>query len=116
VLDRTVEAARECGAPLVVAVFPLEVQLSEAALARYREGIGVPLAATATDLAPQRVLGEWAASRGVPFVDLTPAFQQDDPGSLFLRDAYVSLDPVHPSALGHARAAALRAVELRRVS
>lgn len=105
VLDGAAEAAAACGAPLVVAVFPLEVQLSEAALARYREGIGVPLSPSATDLAPQRVLAEWAASRGVPFIDLTPAFQVDDPSELYLRDAYVSLDPVHPSALGHRRAA-----------
>lgn len=105
VLDLTVEAASACGVPLGVVVFPLEVQLSEAALASYREGIGVPLAATALDMAPQLVLSEWAASRGVPLIDLRPAFVKDEPGALFLRDAYVNLDPVHPSVLGHRRTA-----------
>ncbi len=104
-LDLLVAETATCGVPLMVAVFPLEVQLSEAALAQYRDGIGVPLAATATDMAPQAELRAWATAGGVPFVDLTPAFQKDPPELLFLRDAYVTLDPVHPSVLGHRRAA-----------
>ncbi len=113
ILDQTLAAGAHCGVPVVIAVFPLEVQLSVAALAMYREGIGVPLAANATNLAPQSRLQEWAGSRNVPFVDLTPAFQVDDPGALYLRDAYVTLDPVHPSTLGHRRAALLLDTALR---
>ncbi len=112
-LDLTVAEGARCGVPLVVAVFPLELQLSPEALTQYREDLGVALAANATDLAPQATLATWAADRGVPFVDLTPAFQRDEPRALFLRGAYVTFDPVHPSPLGHERAAAELAEALR---
>ncbi len=65
-LDATVAESQRCGAPMAVTVFPVELQLSEEALAMYREGIGVPLAATASDPSPQRRLREWAAARAVP--------------------------------------------------
>ena len=103
VLDALVDEGRRCGVPLVLTVFPVEVQLSPAALARYREGIGLELVADATDLAPQRRLADWALSRDAPLLDLSPAFQQDPVEALFLRDLNVNLDPVHPSELGHRR-------------
>ncbi len=104
VLDALREATSACDAHLVLAVFPLEVQLSDDALARYREGIGIDVAATATDLDPQRRLAGYAALHGVNFLDFTPAFVGPDPATLYLRDLYVNLDPVHPSMLGHQRA------------
>ncbi len=103
VLDALVDEGRRCGAPLVLTVFPIEVQLSPAALALYRDSIGLELVADATDLAPQRRLADWALSRDVPLLDLSPAFLQDPVEALFLRDLNVNLDPVHPSELGHRR-------------
>ncbi len=101
VLDALRDAVATCEAQLVLAVFPLEVQLSDDALARYREGIGIDVAANATDLEPQRRLAAYAAGHGVAFLDFTPAFAGPDPATLYLRDLYVNLDPVHPSVLGH---------------
>ncbi|MBM4369896.1 MAG: SGNH/GDSL hydrolase family protein [Deltaproteobacteria bacterium] len=101
VLDALRDATAACDARLVLAVFPLEVQLSEEVLSLYREGIGIDVAATATDLEPQRRLAAYAAAHELPFLDFTPAFQGPDPATLFLRDLYVTLDPVHPSVLGH---------------
>ena len=115
VLDATSQAAAGCGVPWVLVVFPLEVQLSQAALAMYGDRIGIPLAASATNLEPQRRLGAWATDNGVPFVDLTPAFRLDDPSEMYLRDLYVTLDPVHPSVRGHAAAAKLLSTELSRL-
>jgi hypothetical protein len=112
VLQAAVQAARDCGADVLVTLMPVEVQLSESALAEYRDGLGVRLSATATDLEPQRRLAAWAAAGNVPFLDFTPAFLHHDPSLLFLRDLYVSLDPVHPSVLGHAQAAGLFAEAL----
>jgi lysophospholipase L1-like esterase len=107
VLDRIADEARRCGAPFTFLLFPLEVQLAEEALAQYRDGLGLPLhAPSALGLEPQARLAAWAAGAGVPLVDLTPAFQTHPHGDLYLHDLYVSLDPVHPSPLGHAQAAA----------
>lgn len=113
VLDAILDAGQNCGAQVVLAVFPLEFQLSAEALARYREDIGVDLAETATDFYPQRRLASYARERNVPFIDFTEAFLGDPPDALFLRDVYLTHDPVHPSVLGHARAGTLLAEKLQ---
>ncbi len=112
VLDAVLRATSECKAQAVLAVFPLEIQLSAEALARYREGVGIDLAASATNLEPQRRLATYAADHAVPFLDFTEAFLDDPPETLFLRDLYVTHDPVHPSVRGHARAGALLAEKM----
>lgn len=105
VMDATVEAARECGSPIAFTLFPLEIQLSASALRRYTEDLGFPLGEGVIARDPQRRLAEWAADRGVSFIDLAPAFLGPDPSALYLRGGYVTVDPVHPSEEGHRVAA-----------
>lgn len=113
VLDEVVATTEACGAPLVFTVFPLEMQLDPAVLALYRDEMGLDLAADLSDMAPQRRLSAFAAERGVPLVDLAPAFASRPVSALFLVGGYISRDPVHPSVLGHARVAEHLAVALR---
>jgi lysophospholipase L1-like esterase len=100
VLDEIVAAARRLGTPLLVAVFPAEVQLGDAARERYRRVFGVAVDAGGLD-DPQRRLAAHAAARGVRLVDLLPAFRAAGDAGLYLRTRAIRFDPVHPSARGH---------------
>ena len=105
VLAQVVDRTAACGAPLVFTVFPLEMQLDPEILSLYRDEMGLDLAADLAEMSPQRRLAAFADERGVPLVDLAPAFSEEPVAKLFLVGGYISRDPVHPSALGHARAA-----------
>jgi hypothetical protein len=104
-LDRIVEQTKRLNAPLVVVVFPMEVQLSDAKLALYRKSLGLKLDASALSGSPQNRLGEYARRHDIPFIDLLPAFRRANGRSLFLRNRSISLDWVHLSTAGHALAA-----------
>lgn len=115
VLANIVALARERGYPLVLVLFPMEVQLDEGALEYYRRELRLRVTAEALRGAPQQELQRFGASQGVPVIDLLPAFRAaGGGGGLFLRGRSMSADPVHPSArghqvAGHAIARALRA-------
>lgn len=113
-LDDIVAETGACGAALTVVVFPVETQLSEDALRLYRDGLGLRIGAGAMDGLPQARLRAWADANGVDLVDLLPAYRAAAAtgGPLFLRSDAVSLDPVHPSARGHAVAADVLAAHL----
>jgi hypothetical protein len=106
-LDDLVAEVDRCGARLTLVMFPVETQLSEAALEMYRDGLGVHITDAAMEGEPQRKVGEWARARNVDFVDLLHTFRAADPsaGSLYLRSDEVAIDPVHLSALGNRVAA-----------
>jgi len=102
VLGRIVDRVETCGAPLVLVVFPLELQLGEAALRRYRDDYGLQVGSDALSGAPQDELQAFATARGVGVLDLWEAFEDHGPEGLYLNNAYINIDPVHPSARGHA--------------
>jgi hypothetical protein len=87
--------------PLVVVVFPMEMQLSPAALRLYRDRLHVRLGSEAVSGEPQRRIEEFGAANGVTVMDLLPAFRAVGAGKLFLRNISISHDPVHPSPLGN---------------
>ncbi len=95
------EQVRACGVPAVWVVFPLELQLSPELLTLYQRDYRLPVGADALDGLPQQRLRALAASLQVGFVDLLPAFQARAAEGLFLRDNLLTVDPVHPSVLGH---------------
>jgi lysophospholipase L1-like esterase len=101
VLDRLVELARARGVRLVLVLFPLEVQLDEAAIARYRTDYGVSVPARALEGEPQRRLAAFAASRDVAVIDLLPVLRAAGGADLYLRTGPIRFDPVHPSPRGH---------------
>jgi lysophospholipase L1-like esterase len=101
VLENIFSLAREKGFAVALVVFPLEIQLNEAALNEYREKLGLRLGDNALNGDPQRRLREFAAAQDVPYVDLLPAFRKQQADKLYLRNKAISHDPVHPSPFGH---------------
>ncbi len=101
VLDDLVELAERRGIPVVLVVFPMEMQLSAGARDLYRQALGVRLDDAALSDDPQKRLVEFSRSRGVPLVDLLPAFRRHQSNGLFLRGRSISHDWAHPSPEGH---------------
>jgi len=104
-LDQLVESARALKVPLVLVVFPMEMQLDQPTLDLYRRTLHLTLDASALDGTPQRRLAEFAWARSIAFVDLLPAFRDARGQGLFLRRSGISHDWAHPSPLGHSLAA-----------
>ncbi len=101
VLERLVSFARARHVPIVLVVFPVEVQLDEATIARYRRDFGVTVPREALDGDAQRRLRAFGAAHGVPVIDLLPALRAAGGEDLYLRMGLVRFDPVHPSPRGH---------------
>jgi lysophospholipase L1-like esterase len=101
VLEQLVGLARAQGLRLVLVVFPVEVQLDEAAIARYRRDYGVSVPVRALDGEPQRRLLAFGARHDVPVIDLLPALRAAGGTDLYLRNGAVRFDPVHFSPRGH---------------
>lgn len=100
-LERLVVLTRERGWPLVLAVFPMEMQLSPAALDLYQRQYGMVLGPGVVEGQAQGRLRQFAAGHDVPVVDLLPVFRAAGDEPLFFRNKAVSFDPVHPSPRGH---------------
>lgn len=100
-LERIAALARARGYPLVLVVFPVEVQLGPASLDFYRREFRVALGPEALSGDPQRRLAAFGAAHGVPVVDLLPAFRRADAEALYLRNRSITHDPVHPNPRGH---------------
>lgn len=116
-LAELVELGRSLKIPIVLVVFPMEMQLSAEARDLYRRALGVKLDDNAVSGEPQRRLAELARIQYVPLIDLLPRFRGHRGGSLFLRNRVISHDWAHPSPEGHDVAAdeifrALRQLEL----
>jgi lysophospholipase L1-like esterase len=101
VLERLVTLTRARGVPIVLVVFPVEVQLDAAAVARYRRDFGITVPAQALDGEPQRRLRAFGAAHDVPVIDLLPSLRAAGGDDLYLRKGFVRFDPVHPSPRGH---------------
>jgi lysophospholipase L1-like esterase len=101
VLEELVGLARAQGLRLVLVVFPVEVQLDDAAIVRYRRDYGVLVPVRALDGEPQRRLLAFGASHDVPVIDVLPALRAAGGTDLYLRNGAVRFDPVHFSPRGH---------------
>jgi lysophospholipase L1-like esterase len=104
-LDRLVTLTRERGYPVVLSVFPMEVQLSDERLEFYHRKFRTALGPEALTGEPQQRLREFGARHDVPVVDLLPAFRAAGSQETFLRNGAITYDPVHPSVAGHRVAA-----------
>lgn len=90
-----------CGVPAVWVVFPLEPQLSAEKLALYEDDYRIPIGPHALEARAQARIAARGDELGAPVIDLLPAFRARATEPLFLRDKLVTVDPVHPSVLGH---------------
>jgi lysophospholipase L1-like esterase len=99
-LRTTIDAARGRGWPIAFVVFPVEPQLGSAAAELYRRRLGMVISRGAEAGEPQHRLARFFAAQDVPMVDLMAAYRNR--GDVFLRNAAISHDPVHPSPVGHA--------------
>ena len=100
-LSKIVALVRERDYPLLLVVFPMEVQLSPAAIELYRRELRVSIPPEALKGDPQRRIRAFGVEQGIPVVDLLPAFQSANHHELFLRNRAITYDPVHPSPFGH---------------
>lgn len=100
-LDNIVSLAEEKDYEIALVVFPLELQLNETALNRYRDALGLTLTDAALSGDPQARLRRFAGERNVPIVDLLPLYRSEPAEKLYLRNKSISADPVHPSVYGH---------------
>ncbi len=85
-MDEIVAACRRLGVPVVVVLSPDEFQVNPELLNEVVEEYGLPPADIDLEL-PQRRLLAYCAKRGVPCLDLTPAFV-GVPGTFRPRDAH----------------------------
>jgi lysophospholipase L1-like esterase len=86
--------------PLAVVLFPVEVQLSDAARRTYEEKLHVTFGPEAQQGQPQKWVAEAGKQIGFPVLDLLPALRTLPPDQAFLRNRSISVDPVHPSEVG----------------
>lgn len=100
------QAAARIGAPLAIAVFPYEMQLTRELLDLYRSdsGYGFDLDDSVLDAKPQKLLRAFAEGEGIPVVDTFDAFRRSALAgkTLFFRELGSTLDWVHPNRAGHA--------------
>jgi hypothetical protein len=100
-LSEITETATREHIPLLLVVFPLEMQLSPQMLQLYRDQVHVRLGSEALSGKPQARLREFASAHRVPLIDLLPTFQAHIGTSLYLRNKSITYDPVHPSIIGN---------------
>jgi lysophospholipase L1-like esterase len=104
-LAEIVDSAKRKKIPLLLVVFPLEIQLSQQKVQEYRDKFRIRVDAEVLQGQPQERLREFALQYGVSFLDLLPAFREHDGATLYLRNISVTYDPVHPSETGNRVAA-----------
>jgi lysophospholipase L1-like esterase len=100
-LDRIASLTRSRGWPLVVTIFPMEIQLTPELVALYQREFGTRLGPEVLAGEPQRRIREWGAAHEVPVLDMLPAFRAAATQPLYLRNRAITYDPVHPNPLGH---------------
>jgi hypothetical protein len=104
-LTQIARFCREHGYPLVVVVFPMQMQLSAAEEDFYRYKYHIRLGNETLSGVPQMRLKGYAAANALTLVDLRPAYLGYDSKSLYIHNQRVPSDPTHPSALGNRVAA-----------
>jgi lysophospholipase L1-like esterase len=104
-LGEIVKTAQSQKIPLLLVLFPLEMQLSPQMLQLYRDKFRVRLGPEAVRGDPQEKLRAFANQNGVPLLDLLPAFRENEGSTLYLRNKSTTYDPVHPSEVGNQIAA-----------
>src|SRR5882672_252167 len=100
-LSQIVSFCRERGYQVVVVVFPMQMQMSEADLEFYRKRIHLRLGDGVLSGDPQRRLREFAAAKGFCLVDLLPAFRAHRSEDLYLHNKKIPADTTHPSVRGN---------------
>lgn len=98
-LDQLHATCQNRGVQLAIVVAPFDNQLNADRLRCYRQYID-DLPDTCLDAIPQRMLGQYASSRSIAFVDATPRFKEHA-GKVFFEMFEGCIDPCHPNAEGH---------------
>jgi lysophospholipase L1-like esterase len=87
--------------PLVLVMFPMEVQLNQEAVDHYRRELRLDVSSDALSGEPQHELLRFGGDADVLVADLLPAFRAANQPDLYLRGKSMLSDPVHPSITGH---------------
>jgi lysophospholipase L1-like esterase len=100
-IGRIARFTRSHGQRLAIVVFPLEPQLSSEAIKTYAEKLHLYLGPEILNGQPQAWIKQMGADNNVPVLDLLPALRRVPHDWAFLRNRSISVDPVHPSEIGH---------------
>jgi lysophospholipase L1-like esterase len=104
-LSRIGNFCKQHGYNLIVVAFPMQMQMSPAEFAFYRDRYHLNLGDAALSGAPQQILHDYAAATGIALIDLLPAYRAFASKDLYLHNRMIPSDPVHPSAQGNRVAA-----------
>ena len=87
--------------PFLLAILPLEMQLSEQIADIYRREYGFAFADSLVAGKPQEIIKDFAEQHRIAYVDLLPAFRKRSEEKTFFRIYGGSVDYNHPNPLGH---------------
>ena len=104
-LSQILAFCREHGYRTVVAIFPMQMQLSPMQLQFYRDKYHLRLGDETLSGEPQQRLREFIVAEGGAVVDLLPIYRTHPSEELYLRNSMIPADPIHPSVKGHQIAA-----------
>jgi lysophospholipase L1-like esterase len=93
------------GYKLMIVVFPMQMQISDADLNFYRTKYHLRLGDGALAGDPQERLRTFAAATGIVLVDLLPVYRSYDSKDLYLQNKKIRFDATHPSVKGNQIAA-----------
>jgi lysophospholipase L1-like esterase len=85
----------------VIAILPVEMQLSEEIADIYRREYGFVFADSLVAGRPQEIISQFALGHRIACIDLLPALRRDPEKRKFFRVYGGSIDWVHPNRLGH---------------
>jgi hypothetical protein len=87
--------------PLIVAVLPIDIQMSVEVADLYRKRFGFQFEDALVDGKPQKILCEFARRHDIACLDLLPAFRRSPEKNKFFRIYGGSVDWNHPNRVGH---------------
>jgi lysophospholipase L1-like esterase len=87
--------------PLLLAVLPIDIQMSAEVADLYRRQFGFKFADSLVEGKPQKILCEFARQHGIACLDLLSAFRKDPDDNKFFRIYGGSVDWNHPNRAGH---------------
>ena len=96
-----VEELKKDQVRFLLAILPVDMQLSPEIADIYRREYGFVFDDSLVNGMPQMIIGDFARRHGIPCIDLLPSFRQDPQEKKFLRIYGGSIDWNHPNRLGH---------------
>lgn len=95
------EQLRKDRVPFLLAILPVDMQLSPKIADLYRREYGFVFDDSLVHGRPQKMIADFARQQGIACIDLLPSFRKDPEEKKFFRIYGGSIDWNHPNRLGH---------------